>query len=204
MSKIGIYGGTFDPIHIGHLIIAEQTREILNLNKIIFLPNGNPPHKTSIKSDKVHRLNMIKKAIENNENFEVSDLETRKEGVIYTYDTIIEFKKIYSDDIYFIMGEDSLINLNKWYRYQDLVNICKFVVIPRIVSEKNINNIDYMKKYIKEELKASLEQFLILNFPILDISSTIIRKNIAQKKSVKYLLPEKVIKYIYEEKLYEG
>lgn len=204
MSPIGIYGGTFDPIHTGHLIIADQTREILGLNKVVFLPNGNPPHKKATKSNKFHRLNMIKIAIEDNPCFEVSDIEIKREEPSYTYNTVLELKEIYNDELYFIIGADSLINLHKWYNYQELIKLCKFVVLPRVLEnlETNKNPSDFLKDWIINVLKSDIERFIIIDFPMLEISSTIIRNNISNKKSIKYILPEKVIKYIYEENLY--
>lgn len=201
---IGIYGGTFDPIHTGHLIIAEQVREILNLTKIIFLPNGNPPHKQKKITDKFHRFNMIKLAIEDNSFFLLSDLEIKKNEPSYTYDTITELKKEYKDELYFIIGADSLVNLNKWYRYEELIKMCKIVVLPRVLENipDSQNTQDFLKNWIVNQLKSSLDNFILIDFPMLEISSTIIRNNISNNKSIKYMLPEKVIKYIYEENLY--
>lgn len=204
MGKIGIYGGTFDPIHTGHLIIADQTREIIGLDQILFLPNGTPPHKAHVRSTKFDRFNMLKLAVEDNIFFNVSDLEIKKEVINYTYDTIIEFKKILTDDIYFIIGADSLINIHTWYKHDELINLCKFVVLPRNINgaRSELNHNDFMTNYIKNDLRADINQFILVDFPLLDISSTIIRNNISQNKSIKYMLPDKVIKYIYEENLY--
>jgi nicotinate-nucleotide adenylyltransferase len=201
---IGIYGGTFDPIHTGHLIIAEQVREILKLDKIVFLPNGNPPHKQKKVSDKYARFNMIRLAIEDNPNFYLSDIEIKKNEPSYTYNTLLELKKEFKDEIYFIIGADSLVNLHKWHRYEELITLCKIVVLPRVLENisNDKNNPDFLKNWIINQLKADLDNFILVDFPMLEISSTIIRENISNKKSVKYMLPEKVIKYIYEENLY--
>ncbi len=203
MTKIGIYGGTFDPIHIGHLIIAQQTKEILRLDKIVFLPNGNPPHKNNIHTDEYHRLNMIKLAIEDNKDFIVSEIEINKKDYVYTYDSIRNLKYIYPESIYFIIGQDSLVSLKTWYKYNELISICKFAVMPRKFDNIQEDNIKYIKNYINNNFKENLENFAIIDFPLLDISSTTVRNNIKDKKSLKYLLPDKVIKYIYEENLYE-
>lgn len=201
---IGIYGGTFDPIHTGHLIIAEQVKEILDLKKVVFLPNGNPPHKKYKISDKSHRYKMIDLAIKGNKKFEISDLEIKKNELSYTYDTILELTNFYKEELYFIIGADSLINLHKWYRYKELINLCKIVVLPRVLENipNEENNTDFLKNWIVNNLGADINNFILIDFPMLEISSTFIRSKIKDKKSVKYMLPEKVIKYIYEENLY--
>lgn len=201
---IGIYGGTFDPIHTGHLIIAEQVREILSLNKIVFLPNGNPPHKKYKISDKYHRYKMIELAIKGNKHFTISDLEIEKNELSYTYDTILELTSIYKEELYFIIGADSLINLHKWHRYKELIKLCKIVVLPRVLEKisNEENNLDFLRSWIVNNLEADINNFILIDFPMLEISSTFIRTKIKENKSVKYMLPEKVIKYIYEENLY--
>lgn len=201
---IGIYGGTFDPIHTGHLIIAEQVREILSLNKIVFLPNGNPPHKKYKISDKYHRYKMIELAIKGNKHFIISDLEIEKNELSYTYDTILELTSIYKEELYFIIGADSLINLHKWHRYKELIKLCKIVVLPRVLENisNEENNLDFLRSWIVNNLEADINNFILIDFPMLEISSTFIRTKIKENKSVKYMLPEKVIKYIYEENLY--
>lgn len=206
MKGTGIFGGTFDPIHLGHLIIAEQTRDALSLEKIVFVPNGNPPHKDKSHADKIHRLNMLKLAVEGNRHFEVSDIEINKETPNYTFNTMSELKNSIKDELYFIMGSDSLINIKKWYRYQELLNLCNFVIFPRIldnfVESKVSSNIEFLKNWIKDNLNISLNKFFFIDFPMLEISSTIVRKKILDKRSINYLVPEKVIQYIYEENLY--
>ncbi|MFN8577426.1 MAG: nicotinate (nicotinamide) nucleotide adenylyltransferase, partial [Candidatus Sericytochromatia bacterium] len=120
------------------------------------------------------------------------------------YDTITELKKEYKDELYFIIGADSLVNLNKWYRYEELIKMCKIVVLPRVLENipDSQNTQDFLKNWIVNQLKSSLDNFILIDFPMLEISSTIIRNNISNNKSIKYMLPEKVIKYIYEENLY--
>lgn len=222
MKGVGIFGGTFDPIHIGHLIIAEQALDSLKLEKIIFIPNGNPPHKSISYAQKDHRLKMIQLAIEDNRRFEVSDIEINKTEKSYTVDTISSMKKIVQDEIFFIMGSDSLINIKSWYQYEKLLECCNFVILPRvlnnldakiikllsnradiIIDKNNLDlNINYLKKWIEINLNMSLEKFFFIDFPLLEISSTTVRKNITDKKSINYLVSSKVIQYIYEENLY--
>ncbi len=221
MKGVGIFGGTFDPIHIGHLIIAEQALDSLKLEKIIFIPNGNPPHKSISYAKKDHRLKMIQLAIEDNRRFEVSDIEINKTEKSYTVDTILSMKKIVKDEVFFIMGSDSLINIKSWYQYEKLLECCNFIILPRVlnnldekiiqlltqtdelIDENNIAlNINYLKKWIEINLNMVLEKFFFIDFPLLEISSTTVRKNILDKRSINYLVPSKVIQYIYEENLY--
>jgi nicotinate-nucleotide adenylyltransferase len=206
MKGMGIFGGTFDPIHLGHLIIAEQTRDNLELEKIIFIPNGNPPHKNSVSTDKKFRLEMIKLAIEDNTKFAVSEIETNKEGPCYTVDTIAELKQSLDKEMFFIMGADSLINIKSWHRYEELLDMCRFAVFPRIIEnqERTAEYQDSLKlrKWIDNNLKTAADKFIFIDFPMLDISSTDVRKKIEGKKSLKYLVPDPVIKYINKKKLY--
>ena len=206
MKGIGVFGGTFDPIHLGHLIIAEQTRDALSLEKIIFVPNGSPPHKNYSYTDISHRLNMLKLAITDNSNFEVSEIEINKSTPGYTVDMLQELKKIIQKDIYFIIGADSLINIKTWHQYEKLLSLANFVVFPRVLANFNetnlASNIKYLKDWIINNLTVSLDKFFFIDFPVLEISSTIVRQKILEKRSINYLVPAKVIQYIYEENLY--
>lgn len=185
-------GGTFDPIHIGHLIIAEKAREEFYLEKIFFIPAGIPPHKRESFAHYVHRLEMIKIAIKNNRYFQIDDTEIKKQKPAYTYDTVISFKSIYSHtEIFFIIGMDMFYELQTWYRYQDLVKEVIFLVAPRKVDEK------------KRLPKIPFLRYKFIHSPLIDISSSYIRSCLLENKSVKYLIPDEVIKYIRRHKLYE-
>jgi nicotinate-nucleotide adenylyltransferase len=198
MKKIGILGGTFNPIHIGHLIIAEQCKEQLNLDKIIFIPNGNPPHKSKNIIDKNHRFTMLSLAIEDNKYFDISDIEIKKEEPSYTINTILELKRDNNNEIFFIMGDDSLFNIKSWYKYKNLIEECNFIVFPR----ENTLDISNYNKFISNELNADTSKFNFISFPLVNISSTLIRNMLEKKNSIKYLVPDKVINYIDSNKLY--
>lgn len=200
-GRIGIFGGTFDPVHTGHLIIAEYAREMLKLDKIVFVPNGNPPHKNSYFTEKIHRFEMLQIAVEDNKYFDVSDIEIKKDVHCYTLDTLFELKKIFFEKIFFIMGADSLISIKTWYKYTELLKICNFVVFPRIINDEIWNN-GKLTKWLSDNLEEEKSKFYFVDFPILEISSSEIRSNLLQKKSVKYLVPSKVIEYIFEKGLY--
>lgn len=189
-KKIGILGGTFDPIHYGHLLIAEKAREEYSLDFVIFLPTGIPPHKKKVYASPVDRKNMVEIAIRNNRFFKVSDIEVRSKKICYTYETIQKIKKDYPEaEIFLIIGEDSLYDIPNWYKAEELVKEVKFLVAPR--SERKQFIIDFPVNY------------KIIHSPFLDISSTYIRSCIFENKSVKYLLPDEVIEYIKRKEIYD-
>ncbi len=189
--KIALFGGSFNPIHYGHLILAETARVKFSLDKIIFIPAGIPPHKSHISlAPKEHRLNITKLAIKDNKYFSVSDYELKKEGKSYTYQTIEHFKKIYSkDEIFFLMGIDLLKQIFIWKMKKKILDICKFLVGKR---EKETTDIP----------SSVLKKVYLFDIPVVDISSTLIRKNIKKGHSIKYLTPPEVEKYILKNKLY--
>ncbi|MFH1714908.1 MAG: nicotinate-nucleotide adenylyltransferase [Elusimicrobiota bacterium] len=188
--NIGIFGGSFNPIHNGHLIIAEAVRQKFDLEQIIFVPAGKPPHK-SIKglAPALDRYRMIAVSIADNKYFRVSPLELSGE-YRYTYQAIEYFKAKYSKDkIYFIIGADSFLAINKWRKKEALLDMCEFIVIKRIGSEiKNTNKLLKKVKYAQDIQQG--------------ISATDIRKKCAEKKSIKYLAPRKIEEYIKRHKLY--
>lgn len=197
-DKIGIMGGSFDPIHNGHLVLAEQVRTRFQLDKIIFIPAGNPPHKEAFVK-KEHRFNMTTMAIEDNEYFEVSRLEMDKSETTYTIDTIRELKDEYGDEteIFFITGADAVIELSKWKDFEELLSICKFIGATRPGIDE-----DYMREQIDYLVSEYRADITITQVPALAISSTDIRRRVKYNLSIKYLLPNKTEKYIYDNELY--
>lgn len=197
--KIGIMGGTFDPIHTGHLIIGEYARTTLDLDKIIFIPVGLPPHKDNSKvSTSSKRLEMTKLAISSNSYFYLSSIEVDRKEITYTIDTIKELKKIYKEDeLYFVIGGDSLFEIEKWKDFEQLIKLCKFVVLERPGRTKE--EIEQKKIELKLSYKIELEK---IYSPLIDISSTEIRERVKNNLSIKYLVPESVEAYIMYHKLY--
>ena len=199
--RIGIMGGTFDPIHYGHLMLAEQIRTSFHLDKVVFIPVGKAPHKSTADAvDKYMRFEMTKLATESNPYFFVSDLEINKEGVTYTIDTI---KAIMStlkpqDKLFFITGADAILLLESWKNYSELIQLVTFIGATR----PGIDNEALMIKIgsLKERFDANIELCFI---PALAISSTDIRRRVNQEKSIKYLLPENVENYIVDHFLYK-
>lgn len=195
--KIGLFGGTFDPIHIGHLIIMENVINAMNLDKIYILPNSNPPHKLQNKKTDIKiRLKMVREAIKDNHKIEINDYDYRNNSIHYTYQTIDYFKKTYPDDeFYFIIGEDSFLDIKKWKNYKQILK--ENLIVFKRYSEINsslLSEINEIKKYNKNI-------YLIDNMA-LDISSTLIRSLVKDKKSIKYLVNDKVIEIINRENLY--
>jgi nicotinate-nucleotide adenylyltransferase len=191
--RIGIMGGVFDPIHIGHLFTAEEARIKFYLDKVIFVPCLHPTHKRSDHVTAVkHRLKMSYLATESNPYFEVSKIEINRPGISYTIDTIKEFRKIYGWDagIFFITGADAFLEIETWYQKDELLKMCNFVAATRP---------GYDLKKLHHNFKKVLN---IMEIPALAISSTDIRYRIKKGLSIKYIVLEEVREYIYQHKLY--
>jgi len=187
--KIGILGGTFNPVHIGHLILAEEAREKLSLDKIIFVPANLPPHKLNgdIASASL-RYKMLRLAVKSSKYFSVSDVEIKRNGRSYTIDTVKKLKGIYpGDELYFIIGSDLLKYLDEWKDLSEITKLVKFVAATR-------------PGYPLEKIPT-----YIATLPIraVDISGFEIRQAIKNNKSFKYLVPEAVFQYITKKGLYK-
>jgi nicotinate-nucleotide adenylyltransferase len=190
-EKIGIFGGTFDPVHIGHIITTRFVLEQRGLDKIIFIPCNISPLKTDIDSaSTTHRLNMLKLAIEDLPQFDFSDYEIRKGDVSFTFDTLCEIKKEYSE-IELIIGYDNLIVFDKWKNPDGIFEIAKVIVMKRHGTPTEKPSHNYFDKAI------------ILDTPSIEISSTEIRKRVKNNLPIDFLVPEKVKEYIYLNKLYK-
>ncbi|MCT4507430.1 MAG: nicotinate-nucleotide adenylyltransferase [Tepidibacter sp.] len=198
-KKIGIMGGTFNPIHYGHLATAEAVRNRYDLDQIIFMPSGNPPHKSKAEIiDKEHRYNMTMIATMSNIYFETSDIEIKREGMTYTIDTLCELKKIHKNSqIFFITGADALCDIDSWKYLDKNFELATFVGATRPGIESN--EVNQKIDQLKQKYRANI---LNIYVPSLDISSTDLRERIKKTESIKYLLPENVEKYIYKNNLY--
>lgn len=198
LQKIGIMGGTFDPIHLGHLVVANEVLNIYNLDKIIFVPAGNPPHKKTITASPMDRFFMTNLAIMSNSKFIVSDYEIKNPEKSYTVNTLREFNRIYlNTEFYFITGTDAVIDLPKWHEPKKLLSLCKFIAVSRPGLRKKY--LEMKIDEVKKSLNANIE---LLQLPMLQISSTDIRERLKNNISAKYLLPELVEQYIIKHKLY--
>lgn len=187
-KQIGILGGNFNPIHNAHLIVADQVRQQLGLDKVFLMPEYLPPHvDTKSTIDEKHRLEMVKLAIDSVEGLDVETLELERKGVSYTYDTMkLLIEKNPDVDYYFIIGADMVDYLPKWHKIDELVKMVQFVGVQRL-------------KY-----KAGTSYPLIwVDVPLMDISSSMIRQFIKSKRQPNYLLPKAVLEYINKEGLYK-
>ena len=200
MEKYGIFGGSFNPIHYGHLMICEYIKEEMGLDKVIFIPTGNPPHK-EIGVSAEDRYEMVRLAISPNPDFEISDIETTRVNLSYTVDTIRELKKIYKEEkLYFLIGLDSLFQLKTWKKIGDLSQEIEFVVAlrPGYIDKEEINNeIDFLRENFGTKIN-------LIKTPLYEISSTDLRDRIHEGKSLRYLIPKKVLDYIEESGFYKG
>lgn len=199
MKRYGIMGGTFNPIHLAHLYIAYEAKEQLDLDTIIFMPAGNPPHKRKNSIiDSSFRLYMVKLAIEDYKDFIVSDYEIEKQGLSFTYETL---KALKSDDVqlYFIAGGDSLMDIEKWRNPDQVLQNCNFVVFNR--GQFSVEELEHQKRKLEEKYQANI---ILLNVANIDISSSMIRERLEEGKRVDFFLPDKVLKYIVDNRLYEG
>lgn len=201
LRKIGIMGGTFDPIHYGHLVTAETARSEFALEKVIFVPSGNPPHKSeAMVTRKEQRYLMTVLATAANPYFEVSRVEIERPGQSYAIDTVREFKSKMDEDseLYFITGADAIFEIVTWKDVDGLFDRCTFIAATRPGF-----NLDALREKLLKRLPIEyLKKIIPLEVPAMAISSTDIRQRIRNNRTVKYLLPEEVENFIYKNKLY--
>lgn len=209
---IGIFGGSFNPIHIGHLIVAEEVFQQRVLSKVVFIPTGVSPHKESSDLiDSFHRHQMVKDAISDNEHFELSDLEIRRSGRSYTVDTIRIFKEIYGEkhNLYLIVGTDMINEISTWKDIDILSRMCNFVVVNRfpIPMNENFQKSTFIKEkpggipVFSEGKKTEIERLKVM-IPPIGISSSEIRDRLQKGRSIRYLVPRCVEDYIKRNNLY--
>lgn len=199
MIKVGIMGGTFDPIHIGHLILAMEAINYKNLDEVWFIPTGNPNFKQDKNvTDKQKRFEMVKIATQDNKKFKVCDYEINKNGVTYSWETMKYLRENYDYDFYFIMGEDSLMSVETWENAEDFLKNTKILACIRRqeeMSKLDVKIYDLKSKgYFVEKIPTSF----------IDISSTKIREKVQTNQDFRYFVPNQVFEYIVRNKLYES
>lgn len=196
MSKIGIMGGTFDPIHIGHLIAAETAREQCNLHEVWFIPTYAPPLKANepgVSGER--RYEMVSEAIVSNPSFRALDIELQRGGVSYSYDTVMELQLRNPNDTFsYIIGSDRINDLAKWHKIEQLAKHISFIGMER---PSDPIHVEKLPSYLQERLQ-------LINMPAIEISSTEIRKRKSAGQSVQYLVPDEVHRYIRRYSLYES
>ena len=197
MKRIGIMGGTFDPVHNGHLIAAETVRERLGLDKVIFVPTGQTSYKNSGVSSGSHRYKMTYLAAKSISLFTVSSLETEREGIAYTVDTVEEIRRLCDGDarLYFIIGADVLEYISLWKDFDRLAQMCEFAAVTR----PGYSNLGFIGVGRLREYGARVH---FIEAPAMDISSSAIRKAVREGRTVKYLLPEEVEAFVRLHRLY--
>ena len=216
-QKIGILGGTFNPIHYGHLAAAEEVLSRLKLDNVLFVPSFLPPHKKDeVIPSAAQRQEMVALAIAGNSHFSLSDIEVKREGMSYSIDTVAELLRLHpATDFYFITGLDSFLEIQTWKEWERLLSLCKFVVLSRPgYAFAGLASIDFMqgsaeKLYALDQgdltrvvLEIGRSAVYLEQIPLYDISSTDIRQRVRQGRTIKYLLPECVETYIITNNLY--
>ena len=197
--NIGILGGTFDPVHNGHLIVAEVVREKLNLNEVLFIPAGQPWLKVEQTITLAeHRLKMLRLALDDTPYFRISEMEIKRSGPTYTVDTINALKEQLNDEdeLFFILGQDILMQLPQWHDAPNLIRLCYLVAAPR----PGVKKPDL--KALETEIPGITQRVMLMKEPLVDISASDIRERVARGLSVRHLVPESVNRYIKENRLY--
>ena len=195
--NIGVLGGTFDPIHIGHLVIAEEARIKLGFNEVLFVPAGQPWRKLDRNITPAdHRVEMVRRAIADNSHFKLCTLEVERPGPSYTVDTLKMLQKQLGSkaSLFFILGRDTLSELPLWKEPKKVVQLCRLVVPPRLGSKD--------LRHLETAIPGLLDKVIQLDMPVIGISSAEIRQRIAQGLTIRYLVPAEVEKYITEQKVY--
>ncbi len=195
--SIGVLGGTFDPIHMGHLVVAEEARIKLGFKQVLFVPAGQP----WLKLDRdvtpaSHRVEMVRRAIADNPHFNLCTLEIERTGPSYTVDTLTMLREQLAsgEHLFFILGRDTLAGLPSWKEPKKLVQLCRLVVAPRLGS-KNL-------KHLETDIPGLLDNIIQLDMPVIGISASGIRQRVSQGLSIRYWVPAEVVKYIAEQKIY--
>lgn len=195
--NIGVLGGTFDPIHIGHLIIAEEARTRLGLVEVLFVPAGQP----WLKQDRdvtsaLHRVEMVRRGIADNPDFKLSTLEVDRSGPSYTVDTLEALQDQLSSEtsLFFILGRDTLAEVPLWKEPRKVIRLCRLVVPPRLGSRD--------LRHLEEAIPGLLERVIQLDMPVIGISSSEIRQRVARGLSIRYLVPPEVEEYVTEQRIY--
>lgn len=200
MSKIGIFGGTFNPIHLGHIRLGQLVLDEIKLDKILYIPDNTPPH----KSDRnlacgEDRLNMINISLKDHVDMESSDIELKREGKSYSFETLLELKKLYpNDELYLITGADMFLTLDKWREPETIFKTANIIGVPRVKSD-----FEKMEEYAEKVIKPMGAKVFMLSQTVFDTaSSTYVRENIDDYQKIKDMITPEVYRYITEKGLY--
>ncbi len=196
--KVGILGGTFDPPHIGHLVIAQEAMRYLHLSQVVFVPTRQPPHKPTDELTPIDlRLDMVRLAIARNPRFTLSRVDVDREGPTYTIDTIRLLRRQYGEgtDLYFIMGMDSLANLPTWHKPEELVHLCCLAVLNRPGYKVDLDELEAKVPGVRERI-------IFIPSPALEVSATDLQRRVRDGEPIDHLVPEAVAAFIYEQGMY--
>lgn len=194
--KIAIFGGAFNPVHLGHVNLARQYIEILKLDRLLVIPTYDPPHRKNDLISVSDRINMLNIAFGGVKNVEVSDIEARLKGKSYTFNTICEIKKQYPDaELFLIVGEDQFLAFDKWYKFEEILN-----EVTVCTAQRNENKTALMHRFAKETLGT--ENYFIANFDPIVVSSSEIREKLKNGENVDTLISKDVLEYIRKHELY--
>ena len=209
MPPIGVFGGTFDPVHFGHLRLAEEMAEVINLDRVLFIPAGQPPHRGTPRTAATHRLEMVRRAIDGNPRFVADAREVTSPRPSYTVDTLTALRAELGDDqpLWLLLGADAFLDLPSWHEWRQLFDLAHIAVAQRPGAPLMLSDA------MPEPLKSEVLPRLVASGPAagtvrlcamtpLAISATAIRDTLARQGSVRYLLPDAVLDYIHEQKLY--
>jgi len=216
VQKIGVLGGTFNPVHYGHLAAAEEVRDRLKLDRVLFVPAFLPPHKDEELPSAVQRLEMVRLAVAGNAHYAVSDIEIKRGGRSYTIDTITELQMKYPGaELYFLLGIDSFLEIRTWREWERLLTLCSFVILSRegyrFGDLAGIGIIDIpaaeltaLDERRRDEVRVvhGDKSVMLERIPYYEISSTDVRRRVRQRRSIKYCLPDPVEHYIIDNQLY--
>lgn len=191
--KVGIMGGTFDPLHIGHMLAAEAARDTYGLDEVWFMPSHTPPHKHGAGVSGEHRLAMVQETVKGHESFRTLDWEISRGGVSYTIDTVRKLQQQYPRmELYFIIGADMVQYLPKWQEIEELVQRLTFIGVSRPGTELDLGLLP----------SVIADKIVLADMPLVDISSTILRERAAEGKSIRYMVPDAVFNYVQRSGLY--
>ena len=196
--RLGLFGGTFDPIHLGHLILAEQCREACRLDRVWFVVAGAPPHKRGDRTPVAHRLEMVRIAIAGQRAFEVSEIETSRPGPHYSVDTLqAVHRERPEDDLFFLIGADSLVDLPSWRDPAGIARLATIVVVNR-------PGMDEVDPTLLPSFGPGTKELQFVTIPPISIASKFLRQRLAERRTIRYLVPRGVEAYIEAQDLYHG
>lgn len=198
---VGILGGTFDPIHIGHLLLAQEVGKKLHFSKVLFVPSKIPPHKMALVPEE-DRFRMVELAIYDNPFFEISRVELDHPQVSYTIETIRRLQAQMTEPLAFIIGSDNILDLPHWYQWKELLQLCRFAIGKR--PGLGIETIDLLEPHLNKSACDALRQNFVEDAFTIPVSSSELRRRLAHEESVRYILPDPVIQYIQENRLYRA